>query len=414
MKVRHQKGYVFRSGRGIHTAFHIRYYQTELVNGVEKRVQRSSFLCMKDDKRGLKSEGAKPTQDLAAKFMQKINEQSGAVVAHDDMKVVDFFDKEYLPMYEKKNKPDSVRTMREVFETALRNHFGDITLRAYKRSMGRKYLYGLQADLSHDRLVKIKKVAQAIFTAAIDSDKFPEDAEINPWTLVEVKDEWGHKSGETQKYTLEEAENILNVLVDRADCQLAFALAAFNGLRHGEIRGLQWGDIDGTWIHIRRSVDSFGNIGTPKTETSVRDIPLLPSVAFYLELWRRKYKGTGLWVLSETPEPVFLGNMARRVIRPILKKAAGDALAKGDKHLAETLKWKAWHSGRRGASAFSIAQAGVKYAQMLLGHKHADVTLQSYDAPLPPDEFLDGMRRGTFRIRNAQATTSSSGANRSR
>jgi integrase len=391
MKVRHQRGYIFTVGRGDHTAFHIRYYRTELVDGVEKRVQRSERLCMRDNKER-RGAASKAVKDLAAKFMEKINAASGLVVSSDDMTVVDFFDNEYLPWYTESNKPDSVKNMREIFENELRKHFGDVTLRAYKKSMGRKLLATIEVKRSHDRLTKIKKVAHAIFSRAIDLQKFPDDAEINPWTLLKVKKEWGKPSEDTKWYTDEETRYILEALFEHSDAQLAFALAAIQALRHGEIRGLRWDDIDNGLLHIRRSVDSQRNVGTTKTMESERDIPIFKDVAFYLALWRSQWKGVGPWVMSETTEPINLTSFANRIIKPTLKAAAEAALAAGDKHKAEALTWKAWHAGRRGASNFIIDNGSLKLAQQLLGHKHATTTDDSYNKRMPERTFLEGLQ----------------------
>lgn len=57
---------------------------------------------------------------------------------------------------------------------------------------------------------------------------------VNPWrdagSLTPVK-----KGESTHAYTLEQAEAISNALVDNPPAQLAFCLAAFMGLRPGEI-----------------------------------------------------------------------------------------------------------------------------------------------------------------------------------
>jgi integrase len=79
-----------------------------------------------------------------------------------------------------------------------------------------------------------------------------EYVDANPWhgakTLGKVRE-----SAVTAHYTLEEAESIINALIDRTDAQLVFALAFFMGLRPSEIAALQWGDFDGQQIHIRRA-----------------------------------------------------------------------------------------------------------------------------------------------------------------
>lgn len=56
--------------------------------------------------------------------------------------------------------------------------------------------------------------------------------------------------------------------------QLIMALTFFMGLRKGEIQGLQWGDIDIEYIHVRRNIYR-GQITTPETNRSVRSIPVI-------------------------------------------------------------------------------------------------------------------------------------------
>ena len=72
------------------------------------------------------------------------------------------------------------------------------------------------------------------------------------------------------------------------------ALAIFTGMRRGEIIGLRWGDIDfeNNILHIQWNVtfpkginDPY--IGTTKTESGVRDIPIMPMLLDYLTQARR-------------------------------------------------------------------------------------------------------------------------------
>lgn len=104
--------------------------------------------------------------------------------------------------------------------------------------------------------------------------------------------------GETKSYTLEEMEDVISALVDRVDAQLVMALSFFLGLRKGEIRGLQWSDIDGDYIHVRRAF-SRGVVGTPKTKKSLRSLPIIQPVRGLLTLWRAK-TGDGVWVFTNT------------------------------------------------------------------------------------------------------------------
>ena len=69
--------------------------------------------------------------------------------------------------------------------------------------------------------------------------------------------------------------------------RLFLALLIFTGARRGEILGLQWQDIDlnANVIHICRNATYTKNqatVGTPKTKSGFRDIPLFPDLLTYL------------------------------------------------------------------------------------------------------------------------------------
>lgn len=81
--------------------------------------------------------------------------------------------------------------------------------------------------------------------------------------------------------TLEDVTDIIHSLklLECEDRRL-MALLLFTGLRRGEVLGLRWEDLDFAkeLIHIRRNVTYTSNqpiIGTPKSKSGIRDIPLL-------------------------------------------------------------------------------------------------------------------------------------------
>jgi integrase len=174
---------------------------------------------------------------------------------------------------------------------------------------------------------------------------------------------------ETKHYTLEEIENIISALVDHVDCQLIMALAFFLGLRKGEIQGLQWGDVDAGWLHIRRSI-SRGYETTPKTQKSIRSLPLIQPVMGLFLLWRSKSKGVG-WVFpTERGTAITLKDTATHVIRPILREAK--------------LEWKGFQAGRRGLGTVLRALTGNSTAgRDVLGHEDEGVTKTHYEGRLP-------------------------------
>ena len=95
--------------------------------------------------------------------------------------------------------------------------------------------------------------------------------------------------------TQEETATFFNLL---EDCQLDFKamthLFITTGLRRGECLGLQWQDVDfdNATITVNRSATYIlrqgVKVSTPKTNTSIRTIPVMPSVLSLLAEWKRQ------------------------------------------------------------------------------------------------------------------------------
>jgi integrase len=81
--------------------------------------------------------------------------------------------------------------------------------------------------------------------------------------------------------------------VTDARYRVAVLLASEAGLRIGEIRGLQWTDIKGGRLTVRRAVDPRNNIGTPKHDKS-RSVRLSRVREGALAALPRR----GLWVIT--------------------------------------------------------------------------------------------------------------------
>src|SRR5205823_9347326 len=117
----------------------------------------------------------------------------------------------------------------------------------------------------------------------------------------------------------------LRVLVEAAEGQFARTLlvtAAMTGMRHGELLGLRWRDVDYTnrRVWVRRSTGLGGAVKQPKTAKSVRAIALPRMVADELEEhWKRapQFRGADDYVFaSSTGTPLDGRNMVREVFEP--------------------------------------------------------------------------------------------------
>ncbi|HTZ84568.1 MAG TPA: site-specific integrase, partial [Candidatus Acidoferrales bacterium] len=254
MQQRWQVGYLFTR----HNGWFVRYYSTKIVDGQPKRVQCCKRLCDGDVPK-------KTVEQLRYEHMASVNE---VTQPQADLTIVDFWDKTYEPFIEENLKPSTVRGYKQVWAAHLKKHFGTVLLKDYRTPHGSVFLTSLSKTYAKHTVQSIRSLASGIFSHAVNLGHI----ESNPWHDVKVLGKTKEVPA-TKHYPLEEIENIISALVEHVDCQLIMALAFFLGLRRGEIEGLQWGDIDAGFIHIRRSAWQ-GHITTPKTKKSVRSIPI--------------------------------------------------------------------------------------------------------------------------------------------
>jgi integrase len=173
--------------------------------------------------------------------------------------------------------------------------------------------------LARGSRAKIRNIMSALYSHAIRW----EWADRNPITSV-------RQSGKRQKapaiLTPEEIVAILKELPD--PLRTMVELNAFTGLRRGELIGLRWEDVEfeELILHVRRSVVAMVE-GVPKTEASMKDVPLDAQTAESLIAWKAKsaYVAPGNWVfaspLMKGKQPYWPGTLWRYHGLPALKRA---------------------------------------------------------------------------------------------
>ena len=381
---RHQNGSVSE----VHGAFHIRYYVTEIIDGVQTRKLRSKKLCAKNRDTGHGSATAKAVQALAAEFMLKVN--AAVVPSRSDMPVIEFWEKLYLPYCEtqwkgKGMKPATIKGYKQVWQQHLKGHFQKHTLQKYTSEDARLLLQTLKTTQGKNTLKHIRALGSAMFSEAIERNLVNV---VNPWHVRIPKD--AIEPEETPHYTLEQAEDMISALVEHVDAQLVLSLACFVGLRRGEIAGLKWEDCDGAWIHIRRSL-SDGEVGTPKSKAALAPVPLLDQVRVPLELWRAKCGGkTQGWMFHEDG-PLDINNMVNRVIIPHVN-GVNQCVPCKKTPTPSGVTWQGLHAGRRGTGTMVIAATGnIAVAQAMLRHEKASTTANMYKKELAQQAYSDGV-----------------------
>lgn len=181
--------------------------------------------------------------------------------------------------------------------------------------------------------------------------------------------------------TPEQAKQFLNTL---PGCDLEFRcilhLFLTTGIRRGECMGIKWRDIDfkRSTVTIARCVTYTPECGvivsTPKTENSVRTIPLMPSTVKLLQEWKKQTQAANpATVLKEAflfPkgkdvfEPRDPGSITRRVKRHMVKNGLPDLSP---------------HDLRHSCATLMLSQGvDIKSVQEILGHADASTTLNFY------------------------------------
>jgi len=355
---RYQRGYIYEA----FGAFHVRYRLEEIVDGKVIRKQRSHRLCTKDREHA--STTSKAVRRLCDEFMATINTRV-TQEPKADLTIAAFWEHTYWPFIQENLKPSTIHGYNQIWNQHLKKHFGDTTLREYRKGMGSVFLTKLAKTYRPRTVTHIKNLASGIFTHAANLDEI----DSNPWSFCKVLGKTKAHSA-TKHYTLEEMENIISALVDHVDGQLVMALCFFLGLRKGEIQGLQWGDIDNSHLHIRRNITRF-HVTTPKTKKSVRSLPLIQPVKGLLSLWRAKCESNQVWLFqNERGTSQDLDALSARIIKPALAK--------------EKIEWKGFHAGRRGLGTVLRQLTGNSTAgRDVLGHEDEELTKDHYEGELP-------------------------------
>src|SRR5215469_1029797 len=170
----------------------------------------------------------------------------------------DFVDRVYLPWVEQYKRPSTLKGYRDVWGDHLKPMCEKVWLKDVLTYHVQGWLneIGKAMKLSRNTLKHIKSVISGIFTLAKQQGYFREenparDTAVNP-SAAEPQ--------ETHAYTLEEIQAMLSVLPEPAGT--AFAVAAFMGLRHGEIQGLLWENFREGEMYVSRSIWN-GHITAP-------------------------------------------------------------------------------------------------------------------------------------------------------
>ena len=348
---RHQEGYLYRKG----SLWLLRYYDSECaVDGSIRRVQKTKKLANVGPDCRTKT----AARELAREFLASINLVRNTPEAA--MTLTRFTQDRYLPFVEQHKRISTFHGYRNMWKRYLKPR-GDIMLREFRTVDGEGILesIAMEHDLTSTTLAHIKAFLSGIFRYAKRQGVINSE---NPMRDVVLPK--GKPSGETHAYSLEEIMQMLDVLPEPA--ATIVAVAAFTGVRKGELRGFLWENYHGEQVLISQSIWR-GHALEPKTRQSRAPVPIIAPLARRLTLHRSESgsPANGLMFPSSAGKPINLDALAAKVIVPLIAKAG--------------MRWQGWHAFRRGL-ATNLHQLGVadKTISRILRHSDMTVTQKCY------------------------------------
>lgn len=387
----------------INSRWYVRYYERVNIGGVIER--RRTTHCLGP----VTTRGKTPPQEIVdecERFMATIN--LSTIPVEQCIGLVDFVEKEFLPRAEQRLKP-----------TTYRNYLGDwqrrlkplvrrdtLLLKDYKTVHVQRWLDRIGQEellrqnlkdaegraLSRNSLKGIKSMISGVFKEArrlgfYENSNPAQDTKVNPHAAPPAP---------THAYTLEEIWAMLARFPEPAST--AFAVAAYAGLRRGEIEGLQWTDYRDGELHVSRSIVN-GQVSTPKTAMSSAAVPVIRPLADRLEIHRLRSGNptSGPIFSTSIGTPYSMHNLQNRMMEPALNRCVHCGLSEGLPHLKakdcpgyerdqSIPEWKGFHAARRGLGS-NLYRLGVheKVIQKILRHSNVSTTTTYYIKSTAPD-----------------------------
>lgn len=212
-----------------------------------------------------------------------------------------------------------------------------------------------------------------------------------------VKQQYSHlikrpkiEAKEAHYFTLAEQKKIEEEIFAHPDVKhIGILISLYSGLRIGELIALKWSDVDfeKRVINVNATCrDSYENgqlvkvIGTPKTQSSRRCIPIPRQLVPYLKKLKRR--SSGEYVMMECGKHIGIRNY-QKVFTNMIKRLG--------------MKGKTFHSLRH-TFATRALECGmdVKTLSEILGHKNPTVTLNRYAHSMMEHKITMMNRIGKF------------------
>ncbi|WP_454257317.1 Arm DNA-binding domain-containing protein [Pseudoxanthomonas mexicana] len=184
---------------------------------------------------------------------------------------------------------------------------------------------------------------------------------------------------DVRPFSLEEVEKIRNTI--RPDYRNYVTCRFFTGMRTGEINGLKWKyvDFENEVIRVREVFSAGESEENAKTESSIRDIPMLPMVKEALELqWEQRDPEVEYVFCSRGGFPIDAHNFANRIWYPLLR-------------YLELEKRRPYQTRHTTATLMLASGENPEWIARLMGHTNTQMLFTVYSRFVPNLTRQDGL-----------------------
>jgi integrase len=266
---------------------------------------------------------------------------------------------EYLTWLEidRERKPSTLRDYRSMVRTHMLPTFGDVFLEVITPDQIEHWRLSFDPALANRTKIKVMTVLFGILERARKVHRLPN----NPARDME-KPTQRRRAG-LDVFSVEEVMALIRAADGEQDAAI-FLVAAFTGLRRGELVALRWRDVDFTGQTIR-VVASYtdGVLTTPKSG-KVRSVPMAPEVAAALA----RLTSRGEWTSDD--DLVFVGMAGGYLDASALYRRYKLALRRAG------LRNLRFHDLRHTFGTRAITKASILQVKEWMGHADVDTTMQ--------------------------------------
>ena len=232
--------------------------------------------------------------ELLEKELKKREEIEKGTYKKNKQVILDDYFVEFLEQRSKYVKGNTLYK----YKTLYKNHLKPLLGKKKIISIERRECLKTQNDISKNTSIsttnEVMKILKTILGNALIDGIITDNPMIGIKPLKDTKEV---KAINTKHRALTEEEQRVFMEQLKKDNAFYYELIAFmlsTGVRYGEAVALSWGDVDykNNVIHINKTVtktiDGKQAVGTPKTKTSIRDIPMNQGIRDLLKSQKQK------------------------------------------------------------------------------------------------------------------------------